>query len=217
MNRSILILIVLFGTCLLSAEDGLRMTDIEDDVREALGTKGKVAFFELFYSPAGEAREMEMRRDIKEMFERHFQSGHGEVIVVPPKGDDYRKETMGWLSTDGLRRAPGPPFAYLELYPSDENDPDYQGLSMRLSRIDGEVRIVYPELQTEVPEHLSGKLTRWRRADETEFWAQFLGIEDDKVLFRNENFESLKIDLEDLSQRDRERAVKLTAKAKKTE
>jgi len=209
MNSTASTLILLLGTLVLSADDRPRDTTMEQGVREALETENRAAFFEMFYSPAGEAREREMREDMSEMFARHFRSGHGGVIVIPLNGDAYRKETMGWMATDGLRRAPGPPFAYLELYPADKNDPDYMGLSMRLARIDGEVRIVYPEVQKDVPEFLAGKLSRWKRVDGTEFRAQFVRIDGGKAHFRTDVFRPLEVDLEDLSPKDRTKIEKL--------
>lgn len=209
MKSTSLILLLVFGTFALPAEDQQRFREIEDRVRESLKAENKAQFFEMFYSPTGEAREEEMREEIADMFAIHFRSGYGKIIAVPLRGDNYRRETMGWLASDGLRRAPGPPFAYLYIYPADKNDPDYMGLSMRLARIDGEIRIVFPELQKDVPDALSGKLSLWTRADGTEFWAQFQRVAGDKVQFRTEEFNPMEVDLEELSPKDKKRIEKL--------
>lgn len=205
---------VLFAlTCEYSlAQETERLTALEESIAKKLKSDGKKEFHEMFYFSSSKEHQDAIHKEITELFAQHFKSGIGEIIVAPLKDIRYHSEVMGEMKGDGLYRAPGPPFASLEVYPADEKDPDYMGLFFRLAKIDGDPRIVFLQHLPDVPQFLNGKITTWVGADQKEFDARLVRLIDGVAHFRTRGAEPLLVPVTALSAPDQKRIKALTTK-----
>ena len=206
--RTLLLLFLLAGAAGHSApesEERKRMSELEAEIAVKLQSLQKVEFYEMFYFSSGPEHEKDILEHVRELFRDHFSSGMGEIKVWPLQGEKLRREVRGEIQRGVLRRAPGPPFAYLEVYPADKNDPTYMGINFRLARIDGVVRLVFREEKPGVPQYLEARASPWQRAKGESFQARLITAEEGIAYFEEPEGQVISIPLEELSEGSRER------------
>ncbi|MCB1077593.1 MAG: hypothetical protein KDM63_19655 [Verrucomicrobiae bacterium] len=196
------------------ADERQRLTDLEEAITAKLHSEGRKEFFEMFYFSSSLKHQEAIHQEIHELFARHFKSGIGKVTVRPLTDEDFHEEVMGSTMENGVFRAPGPPFAYLAVYPADKKDPDYMGLNFRLAKIDGTTRIVFPQYEEGVHLFLDPIITTWERIQGDSFEARLVRVIDGKVYFRSPSGDPLVVELTALSSKDQERVKELDSKAK---
>ena len=215
MKPAVLILTLVCGLSSSFAEERKQLVDIEEVVLENLKSEDQKAFYEMFFFSSTTEHRNAILDEVHDMFARHFRSGIGKVSVWPLTDENFHKEVIGELKAADLYRAPGPPFAYLNVFPVDETDPEYMGLNFRLARIDGETRIVFLQHEPGVPQFLDENVSTWERATNIQFEARLVRVIDGQVHFRTSEDEPLIIELIELSKNDQMRINALTSKANK--
>lgn len=202
---SLSLLALAFGISSARAEDRKRLGKLEAEIEEKLASLQQVEFYEIFFSLTGPEHREALQAEIRDLFRDHFGSGIGEIEVWPLKKDDLHREVLGEYKGDVLHRAPGPPFAYLEVYPADENDPTYMGLNFRVARIDGALRIVFPEARPGLPQFLEKSASRWKRSDGTEFEGRLVTVTEKRAYFERGGNQVVSIPIRELGKSDQER------------